>query len=117
MEGRVKEWLSALASADGCDVPMLPPDLQPESLKFLERLAVASTKRNEVELQLAVDAQLRAKQHSAKAAEAEDILQQCGIASESLPTAVSASLGILATVCHPLVNNIFPVFKICNLVR
>ena len=69
------------------------PDLAPESRDFVRRLAAASAHRDATELQIAHDAQRMAARHQAELAEVEDVLQQCGLAPHSLPTAVSSSLG------------------------
>jgi hypothetical protein len=69
------------------------PDLTPESRDFVRRLAAASAHRDATELQIAHDAQRLAARHQAELAEVEDVLQQCGLAPHSLPTAVSSSLG------------------------
>jgi len=69
------------------------PDLAPESRDFVRRLAAASAHRDATELQIAHEAQRLAARHQAELAEVEDVLQQCGLAPHSLPTAVLSSLG------------------------
>ena len=90
----VEDWLLLHSNAGGTSLA-LPPDLQPESLEFLRRLAAESTHRDNIEQELSRDAENRAAQHAAELADIENILQQCGLAPQSLPTAIVSSLGML----------------------
>ena len=90
----------------------LPVDLRPDSVEFLRRLAVASEHRDQVERQLAVDAQLRAAQHANELVEVEDVLQQCGLAPHTLPNSITSSLGgitfmcVLSALCRAVLHNL-----------
>ena len=59
----------------------------------MRRLAAASAHRDRTERQLAQDARRLAGRHAAELDEIEDVLQQCGLTPQSLPTAISSSLG------------------------
>jgi len=85
----VEDWLRNHAVSNGA----LPANLRPESVAFLQRLIAASVHRDATEQQLATDAQRRAAQHATEQVVTEDVLQQCGLAPNSMPTAVSGSLG------------------------
>jgi hypothetical protein len=85
----MQDWLTA----------EMPVDLRPDSVDFLRRLAMASEHRDQVERQLALDAQLRAAQHANELVEVEDVLQQCGLAPHTLPNSITSSLGGITFIC------------------
>jgi hypothetical protein len=87
-EEETQTWLRAHGGAE------IPGDLQPESVAFLRRLAAVSTQRDRTARQLSLDAERRCAQHAAELQEVEDVLQQCGIAPDSMPTSITGSLGV-----------------------
>ena len=96
MADEVRAWVATLA-APGATATRLPEGLRAESIDFLRRLARASVRRDAAERGLAHDAERRAEQHQVAAAEVEGVLQQCGLAPDSLPASVTGSLDTLAS--------------------
>ena len=96
MADEVSAWVATLA-APGATAARLPEGLRAESIDFLRRLARASVRRDAAERGLAHDAERRAEQHQVAAAEVEGVLQQCGLAPDSLPASVTGSLDTLAS--------------------
>lgn len=96
----VKVWLSSQFDAAGKDVPEF--EYTPRSIAHLYNLATVSQAKTQAANILANDFRQKATEYRAQAARIREILENVGLAQESLPSNVVGSAQVLANVANLL---------------
>ncbi|XP_004501988.1 AUGMIN subunit 1 isoform X1 [Cicer arietinum] len=98
--GDVKEWLAKTFEAAGKPVPEF--EYTPRSVSHLHHLLTLSKAKDEAARLVARDFRLKASEYRSQAARIREILENVGLAQESLPSNVVASTQVLANVANLL---------------
>ncbi|KAJ1394344.1 HAUS augmin-like complex subunit 1 [Sesbania bispinosa] len=96
----VKEWLAKTFEAAGKPVPEF--EYTPRSVSHLHHLLTLSKAKDEAARLVARDFRLKASEYRSQAARIREILENVGLAQESLPSNVVASAQVLANVANLL---------------
>ncbi|WCJ33353.1 AUGMIN subunit 1 [Euphorbia peplus] len=96
----VKAWLTSQFDAAGKEVPEF--EYTPRSIAHLYNLATVSQAKAQAASIIATDFRLKATEYRAQAARIREILENVGLAQESLPSNVVASAQVLANVANLL---------------
>lgn len=96
----VKEWLSKTFEVAGKPVPEF--EYTPRSVSHLHHLVTLSKAKDEAARLVARDFRLKAAEYRSQAARIREILENVGLAQESLPSNVVASAQVLANVANLL---------------
>ncbi|MFQ6633107.1 hypothetical protein Gotur_011249 [Gossypium turneri] len=96
----VKAWLAAQFDAAGKEVPDF--DYTPRSIAHLYNLATVSQAKTQAANIVANDFRQKAAEYRSQAARIREILENVGLAQESLPSNVVASAQVLANVANLL---------------
>lgn len=94
----VKAWLTSQFDAAGKDVPEF--EYTPRSIAHLYNLATASQAKTQAANIVANDFRQKAVEYRAQAARIREILENVGLAQESLPSNVVSSAQVLANVAN-----------------
>lgn len=94
----VKAWLASQFDAAGKDVPEF--EYTPRSIAHLYNLASASQAKTQAASIVANDFRQKAVEYRAQAARIREILENVGLAQESLPSNVVSSAQVLANVAN-----------------
>lgn len=94
----VKAWLTSQFDAAGKDVPEF--EYTPRSIAHLYNLAAASQAKTQAANIVANDFRQKAVEYRAQAARIREILENVGLAQESLPSNVVSSAQVLANVAN-----------------
>ncbi|XP_011027336.1 PREDICTED: HAUS augmin-like complex subunit 1 [Populus euphratica] len=94
----VKAWLASQFDAAGKDVPEF--EYTPRSIAHLYNLATASQAKTQAANIVANDFRQKAVEYHAQAARIREILENVGLAQESLPSNVVSSAQVLANVAN-----------------
>ncbi|KAK2358030.1 HAUS augmin complex subunit [Trifolium repens] len=98
--GEVKEWLAKTFEVAGKPVPEF--EYTPRSVSHLHHLSTLSKSKDEAARLVARDFRLKASEYRSQAARIREILENVGLAQESLPSNVVASAQVLANVANLL---------------
>ncbi|OIW16713.1 hypothetical protein TanjilG_14584 [Lupinus angustifolius] len=98
--GEVKEWLAKTFEAAGKSVPEF--EYTPRSVSHLYNLLTVSKAKDEAARLVARDFRQKASEYRSQAARIKEILENVGLAQESLPSNVVASAQVLANVANLL---------------
>ncbi|CAI8597730.1 unnamed protein product [Vicia faba] len=98
--GEVKEWLAKTFEVAGKPVPEF--QYTPRSVSHLHHLSTLSKAKDEAARLVARDFRLKASEYRSQAARIREILENVGLAQESLPSSVVASAQVLANVSNLL---------------
>nr|KYP37952.1 HAUS augmin-like complex subunit 1 [Cajanus cajan] len=96
----VKEWLAKTFEAAGKSVPEF--EYTPRSVSHLHHLITLSKAKDEAARLVARDFRIKASEYRSQAARIREILENVGLAQESLPSNVVASAQVLANVANLL---------------
>ncbi|PNX97335.1 HAUS augmin-like protein complex subunit 1-like protein, partial [Trifolium pratense] len=96
----VKEWLAKTFEVAGKPVPEF--EYTPRSVSHLHHLSTLSKSKDEAARLVARDFRLKASEYRSQAARIREILENVGLAQESLPSNVVASAQVLANVADLL---------------
>ncbi|CAK8566850.1 unnamed protein product [Lathyrus sativus] len=96
----VKEWLAKTFEVAGKPVPEF--QYTPRSVSHLHHLSTLSKAKDEAARLVARDFRLKASEYRSQAARIREILENVGLAQESLPSSVVASAQVLANVSNLL---------------
>ncbi|GAV91879.1 hypothetical protein CFOL_v3_35264 [Cephalotus follicularis] len=96
----VKAWLTSQFDAAGKDVPDF--EYTPRSIAHLYKLATVSQAKTQAATIVASDFRQKAAEYRAQAARIREILENVGLAQESLPSNVVSSAQVLANVANLL---------------
>lgn len=96
--GEVKAWLVSQFDAAGKDVPDF--EYTPRSIAYLHNLATISQAKTQAATIVANDFRLKATEYRSQAARIREILENVGLAQESLPANVVSSSQVLANVAN-----------------
>lgn len=94
----VKAWLTSQFDAAGKDVPEF--EYTPRSIAHLYNLATASQAKTQAANIVANDFRQKAVEYRAQAARIREVLENVGLAQESLPSNVVSSAQVLANVAN-----------------
>ncbi|GAU11977.1 hypothetical protein TSUD_196010 [Trifolium subterraneum] len=98
--GEVKEWLAKTFEVAGKPVPEF--EYTTRSVSHLHHLSTLSKSKDEAARLVARDFRLKASEYRSQAARIREILENVGLAQESLPSNVVASAQVLANVANLL---------------
>ncbi|RYR05299.1 hypothetical protein Ahy_B06g085168 isoform A [Arachis hypogaea] len=98
--GEVSEWLAKTFEAAGKPVPEF--EYTPRSVSHLHSLLTVSKAKDEAARLVARDFRQKASEYRSQAARIREILENVGLAQESLPSNVVASAQVLANVANLL---------------
>ncbi|KAE9615490.1 putative HAUS augmin-like complex subunit 1 [Lupinus albus] len=98
--GEVKEWLAKTFEGAGKSVPEF--EYTPRSVSHLYNLLTLSKAKDEAARLVARDFRQKASEYRSQAARIKEILENVGLAQESLPSNVVASAQVLANVANLL---------------
>ncbi|OIW04721.1 hypothetical protein TanjilG_06713 [Lupinus angustifolius] len=98
--GEVKEWLAKTFEAAGKSVPEF--EYTPRSVAYLHNLLTVSKAKDEAARLVARDFRQKASEYRSQAARIREVLENVGLARESLPSNVVASAQVLANVANLL---------------
>ncbi|CAL0315219.1 unnamed protein product [Lupinus luteus] len=98
--GEVKEWLAKTFEAAGKSVPEF--EYTPRSVSYLHNLLTVSKAKDEAARLVARDFRQKASEYRSQAARIREVLENVGLARESLPSNVVASAQVLANVANLL---------------
>ncbi|XP_057718088.1 AUGMIN subunit 1 isoform X2 [Arachis stenosperma] len=98
--GEVSEWLAKTFEAAGKPVPEF--EYTPRSVSHLHGLLTVSKAKDEAARLVARDFRQKASEYRSQAARIREILENVGLAQESLPSNVVASAQVLANVANLL---------------
>ncbi|KAL5143030.1 AUGMIN subunit 1 [Glycine soja] len=96
----VKEWLAKTFEGAGKSVPEF--EYTPRSVKHLNHLMTLSKAKDEAARLVARDFRLKSSEYRSQAARIREILENLGLAQESLPSNVVTSAQVLANVANLL---------------
>ncbi|WOH12488.1 hypothetical protein DCAR_0831992 [Daucus carota subsp. sativus] len=96
----VKAWLSSQFDAVGKDVPEF--EYTPRAVAYLHNLATLSQSKTHASSIVANDFRIKASEYRSQAARIREILENAGLAQESLQANVVASAQVLANVANLL---------------
>lgn len=96
----VKAWLASQFDAAGKDVPEF--EYTPRSISHLHNLASVSQAKTQAAGIVAADFRQKAAEYRSQAARTREILENVGLAQESLPSIVVGSAQVLANVANLL---------------
>lgn len=96
----VKAWLASQFDAAGKDVPEF--EYTPRSISHLHKLASVSQAKTQAAGIVAADFRQKAAEYRSQAARTREILENVGLAQESLPSIVVGSAQVLANVANLL---------------
>ncbi|XP_024032668.1 AUGMIN subunit 1-like, partial [Morus notabilis] len=98
--GEVKQWLVHEFGQAGKEVPQF--EYTPRSVAYLHNLATLSQAKTQASKILASDFRLKASEYRSQAARIREILENVGLAQESLASNVVGSVQVLANVANLL---------------
>ncbi|KAK7316609.1 hypothetical protein RJT34_00200 [Clitoria ternatea] len=98
--GEVKEWLVKTFEAAGKPLPEF--EYTPRGISHLHHLMILSKAKDEAARLVSRDFRLKASEYRSQAARIGEILENVGLAQESLPSNVVASAQVLANVANLL---------------
>ncbi|KAM7524449.1 hypothetical protein LguiA_014351 [Lonicera macranthoides] len=98
--GEVKSWLVSQFDAAGKDVPDF--EYTPRSISYLHNIATVSQAKTQAAAIVANDFRQKAAEYRSQAARIREILENVGLAQESLPSNVVASAQVLSNVANLL---------------
>ncbi|KAI8560813.1 hypothetical protein RHMOL_Rhmol04G0285100 [Rhododendron molle] len=96
----VKAWIESIFDAAGKDVPDF--EYTPQSISHLHNLAIRSQANTQAALIVANDLHQKAAEYSSQAARIREVLENVGLAQDTLPPNVVSASQVLAKVANLL---------------